>query len=79
MSLLIDSITVQTDFISRSAADLALVTFVKSLKLTEEQCKELVYLLEQKFSVTSIKGIDLILDRIKVYLQPIGLNNLDVF
>lgn len=69
VSLLIDSLCIQRDSISKSAADFALVTFVSNLKLTEEQRNELMGLLEQKFRVTSIKGIDIILNRIKEHLS----------
>ncbi len=43
----------------------ALITFVQSLKLTIEQQDELKELLDKKYKVTSIRGIDLILDRVK--------------
>jgi hypothetical protein len=65
ISLLIDSVATQRDAISRQAADMALVTFVQNLKLTAEQQKDLMALLETKYSVTSIKGISLILERIR--------------
>ena len=65
ISLLIDSLCVQHDMVSKSVADFALVTFSQNLRLTNEQREELVALLEQKFRVTSIRGIDLILDRVK--------------
>ncbi len=68
ISLLIDSIDVQNDFASRTAADFALVTFVSNLKLTSEQRTELMELLEQKFKVTSIKRIDAILERVRTNL-----------
>lgn len=64
VSILIDSLCVQKDMYSKSLADFALVTFVQNLKLTEEQKQELLELLEEKFRVTSIRGIDLILERI---------------
>ena len=69
ISLLIDSLCVQHDYISKSVADSALVTFVQTLKLTNEQKKELNDLLDKKYMVTSIKGIDLILTRIKENLS----------
>lgn len=69
ISLLIDSLCVQKDSISKSAADFALVTFVSNLKLTEEQRSELMELLEQKFRFTSIKGIDMILSRIEEHMS----------
>ena len=65
ISLLIDSLCVQKDMYSKSLADFALVTFVQNLRLTEEQRQELMELLEEKFRVTSIRGIDLILGRIR--------------
>lgn len=65
ISLLIDSICIQKDYVSRAVADCALVTFVQNLKLTSEQQEELKFLLDEKYRVTSIKKIDLILDRVK--------------
>lgn len=65
ISLLIDSLCIQKDMISKSLADFALVTFVQNLKLTDEQRQELMELLEEKFRVTSIRGIDLILERVR--------------
>lgn len=47
----------------------ALVTFVQNLRLTDEQRQELWGLLEEKFRVTSIRGIDLILMRVRVNLH----------
>lgn len=74
ISLLIDSICIQNDYISKSAADFALVTFVSNLKLTDEQRDELMELLEQKFRVSSIRGIDTILNRVRENLL-IGVYN----
>lgn len=65
ISLLIDSLCVQNDQYSKAVADMAMVTFVQNLQLTNEQQTELMNLLEEKFKVTSIKGIDNILDRIR--------------
>lgn len=81
-SLLIDSLCVQSDYNSKSTADFALVTFVQNLALTEEQQKELIELLYEKFQVTSIKGIDKILQRVKdnlslSYNQQGIINNTD--
>lgn len=69
VSLLIDSLSVQKDRESKKVADFALVTFVQNLLLTDEQKDELIELLEQKFLVTSIRGIDLILNRIRYCLR----------
>lgn len=65
LSLLIDSIAIQQDSISKQTADFALVTFAQSLKLTENQKKELIELLNEKYMVSDIKSIDDILYRIK--------------
>lgn len=64
ISLLIDNWCVQNDFISRSVADSALVIFAQNLKLTAEQQEDLKKLLNEKYKVTSIRGIDLILERV---------------
>ncbi len=69
ISLLIDSLCIQPDALSRGAADFALVTFVQQLSLTKEQAREMQDLLEEKFRVTSIRGIDLILDRVERSLE----------
>lgn len=69
ISLLIDSLTIQKDYISKSAADCALITFVQNLKLTKEQQDELKVLLDTKYKVSDIKKIDLILDRVKTNLS----------
>lgn len=74
VSLLIDSMVSQSDAISRQAADFALITFAQSLQLTDEQKKELVELLNEKYMVTSIRGIDDILYRVKT-----ALGNDDIF
>jgi len=68
ISLLIDSYCTQRDQISRATADFALVTFSRNLNLTMEQQEELIHLMDEKFKVTSIKGIDNILRRIKDHL-----------
>ena len=65
ISLLIDSLCVQNDTYSKRAADYALVTFIQNLKLTTEQKDELIELLEERFSVSSIKNISDILQRIR--------------
>lgn len=75
ISLLIDSLTAQNDRISKATADFALTTFVHSLKLTTEQRTELSMLLREKFKVTAIKGIDLILDRVTDLLLGCEIKN----
>ena len=73
ISLLIDSIAVQTDSICRQTADFALVTFTQSLKLTGEQKEELINLLDEKYLVSDIKSIDEILYRVKSSLLEDGV------
>lgn len=65
ISLLMDSLIVQKDAISKEVADFALLTFAQNTKLTQEQADELCDLLEEKFKVSSIKNIDSILRRIE--------------
>lgn len=65
ISLLIDSLVIQKDAISKEAADFALLTFSQNTKLTVEQANELCNLLEEKFKVSSIKNIDSILRRVE--------------
>lgn len=69
ISLLIDSFCIQPDSISRQVADFALVTFTQNLKLTIEQQNELKYLLRQKYMVSDIKKIDIILQRVEENLS----------
>lgn len=78
-SILIDSWCVQSDQISRVAADFALVTFAQNLQLTEEQKQELIELLENKFRVTSIKNIDALLMRIEDNLGKSDVKTIDAF
>ncbi|GFI70262.1 hypothetical protein IMSAG249_02091 [Lachnospiraceae bacterium] len=65
ISILIDCLCVQPDYISKQAADFALITFVQSLKLTTEQQADLKNLLDTKYMVSDIKRIDIVLKRIK--------------
>ena len=58
LSLLIDSIAIQQDSISKQTADFALVTFAQSLKLTENQKKELIELLNEKYMVSDATNED---------------------
>lgn len=64
ISILIDSLCIQNDYVNKAVADLALVTFVQNLKLTTEQQEELKALLFDKYKVSDIKKIDLILQRV---------------
>lgn len=69
ISLLVDSLVKQKDSISKSVADFALLTFSQNLVLTKEQADELCSLLEERYRVTSIKGIDSILRRVELSIK----------
>lgn len=79
ISLLIDSIVVQTDKFSKCTADFALVTFVQSLTLTDEQKNELIELLESRYLVTDTKRIDVVLQRVKDCLLLTKTTNIPRF
>lgn len=64
ISLLIDSFTLQNDYVSKGVADFALVTYSQNLNLTQAQKEDLETLLTEKYKVTAIKKIDLILNRV---------------
>lgn len=63
ISILIDSLCTQSDWVSKSVADSALITFVQTLKLTKEQQSELIELLKEKYEAEDNKGVSLILLR----------------
>lgn len=69
LSLLIDSVHIQHDKISRAAADFALVTFSRNLKLTTEQKAELIDLLREKYTIQCNKDMDTLLTRIEDNLE----------
>ena len=68
ISLLIDSVAVQKDILSRQLAVSMLEIFVSNLKLSYEQKDELYKLLNEKYLVTSIKNIPILLDRVRCAL-----------
>lgn len=68
-SLLIDSLCIQSDPISRSVADFALVTYAKSVKLTYEDKKKLIAMLNERYKVLSIKAMPEILKRVTLALS----------
>jgi len=65
ISLLIDNLAMQKSVIGKKVADFALVTYVEHLLIDEDQSKELIELLDEKYKVKSQKGIEFIIDRIK--------------
>lgn len=68
ISLLIDSILVQKDIISRQIADSAMCIYCASIEMLEEDKKELIDTLSERFSVNSTRLIPEIISRVKVYL-----------
>ena len=68
ISLLIDSVAVQKDILSRQLAVSMLEIFVSNLKLSYEQKDELYKLLNEKYLVTSIRNIPILLDRVRCAL-----------
>lgn len=68
ISLLIDNVSIQKDRISKDVAISMLEIFVSSLKLSYEQRDELFDLINEKYSVTSIKNINILIDRIRLCL-----------
>lgn len=69
LSLLVDNLFVQSDTMSRSAADFALTTYAQSLVLTEEQRQSLCDLLEERYRISADRKMPLVLERIKSNLQ----------
>ena len=64
ISLLIDSLIIQSNFISKCVADFALITFIQNLSLTKGQRDETKTLLDEKFKNTDIMKGDVILKRV---------------
>jgi hypothetical protein len=80
ISLLIDNMALQRGVIGKKTADFALVTYVGHLVLDSQQADELISMLEEKYKVSSQRGIDLIVERIKDGLQngsQIGIETKD--
>lgn len=69
ISLLIDNLALQKSTIGKKVADFALVTYVDHLLLDEGQAKELTELLDERYSVKSQRGLELILTRVKDGLE----------
>lgn len=68
LSLLIDSLVVQKDTVSKQIADAALCIYCSSIDLLEADKKELLETLSQRFSVNSIRIMPEILHRIETNL-----------
>ena len=64
ITLLIDNLEIQRGQTSKIAASFALTTYIDYLYLTEDQAEELISLLHEKYSVTSSRNIESIIDRV---------------
>ena len=71
LSILMDSLCIQNDKYSKALADAALVTFSQNLSLSRAQKEELISLIEERYRVSSIRGINLVISRIT---ENLGLN-----
>lgn len=72
ISLLIDSVAVQKDAMSKGVAVSMLEIFVSGLRLSYEQRDELFTLLNEKYAVTSIRNISILLDRVRMCLFTVS-------
>ncbi len=68
ISILIDSLLIQRDSISRQIADAALCIYCGSIELMESDIKELIETLRIRFSVNSVRVLPQILKRVELNL-----------
>ena len=68
ISMLIDSLLIQSDSISKQVADSAICIYCNSLNLVESDRRELLETLSQRFSVNSVRIMPSILERIEANL-----------
>ncbi len=68
ISLLIDSILIQEDFLSKQIADSALCIYCSSLELLESDKRELLGTLRDRFKVNSVKALPQIIERVEMNL-----------
>lgn len=68
ISLMIDSLLIQNDYVSRQIADSALCIYCNSLQLTNSDRKELLDTLRERFKVNSVKALPQILERVEINL-----------
>lgn len=69
ISLLIDSLCIQHDPISKRVADFALIEFSSSLKLSSEDEAKLISTLDERYRVSSVRAMPDILVRIHMAIQ----------
>lgn len=69
ISLLIDSILIQKDSISKQIADSAMCIYCSSLNMLDADKIELLDTLSARFSVNSTKALPEIMNRVKVYIS----------
>ncbi len=65
ISLLIDNLALQKSVIGKKAADFALVTYAQHIVLEDAQREELFHVIDEKYKVSSQRGIDVIIARVK--------------
>ena len=73
ISLLIDSLCLQTNELMKKVADVNLITFVRNLGLTVEQRADLLELLNDRYRVSSVKNIRAVLEHIS---DEMGVNRI---
>ncbi|MCR5233749.1 MAG: helix-turn-helix domain-containing protein [Lachnospiraceae bacterium] len=69
ISILIDSLLIQKDAISRQIADAALCIYCSSVELIDSDKKELLNTLRARFSVNSVRALPEIIERIELNLS----------
>lgn len=69
ISIMIDSLFIQSDSVSRQIADSALCIYCSTLDLLESDKKELIATLKERYKVNSIKALPQILERVELNLS----------
>lgn len=64
ISLLMDSVQIQSNDFMKTIADSALMTYVKNLKMSDENRKELAGLIQSKYRVRAERNIDALVKRV---------------
>ena len=74
ISLLIDNLALQKSVIGKKAADFALITYAQHIVLEDAQREELFHVIDEKYKVSSQRGIDVIIARVKDAVGSVGAN-----
>ena len=69
ISLLIDSILIQTDYISKQISDAALLIYCDGLEMLESDKRELIKTIKERFSVNSSRILPEIIERIELNIN----------